>query len=94
MTVIELIMHLRKSVSDKGMDIAVTDGNGNIIQLNEKNLVIGCCGQWWFLRRRRMNEELMIEALRNENLFLQEEVDRYRRQNKELMELIFKIRLK
>ena len=46
MTVIELIMHLRKSVSDKGMDIAVADGNGNIIQLNEKNLVIGCCGKW------------------------------------------------
>ena len=41
-----------------------------------------------------MNEELMIETLRNENHFLQEEVDRYRRQNKELMELIFKIRLK
>lgn len=39
-------MHLRKSVSDKGMDIAVADGNGNIIQLNEKNLVIGCCGKW------------------------------------------------
>ena len=36
----------------------------------------------------------MIEALRNENLFLQEEVDRYRRQNKELMELLFKLRWK
>ena len=34
----------------------------------------------------------MIEALRNENLFLQEEVDRYRRQNKELIELIFKMK--
>ena len=32
----------------------------------------------------------MIEALRNENRFLQEEVDRYRRQNKELVEFIFK----
>ena len=32
----------------------------------------------------------MIEALRNENRFLQEEVDRYRMQNKELMEFIFK----
>ena len=41
-----------------------------------------------------MNEDLMIEALRNENRFLQEEIDRYRMQNKELMELIFKIRLK
>ena len=36
----------------------------------------------------------MIEALRNENLFLQEEVDRYRRQSKELMELLFKLRWK
>lgn len=36
----------------------------------------------------------MIEALRNENLFLQEEVDRYRRQNKELIELLFKLRWK
>lgn len=34
----------------------------------------------------------MIEALRNENRFLQEEVDRYRRQNKELIELIFKMK--
>lgn len=41
-----------------------------------------------------MNEDLMIEALRNENRFLQEEVDRYRRQNKELIELIFKLRKK
>ena len=38
-----------------------------------------------------MNEDLMIEALRNENRFLQEEVDRYRRQNKELIEFIFKL---
>ena len=30
----------------------------------------------------------MIEALRNENRFLQEEVDRYRMQNKELIEFI------
>ena len=44
MTVIELIMHLRKSVSDKGMDIAVSDGNGKYIPLTEDNLVIGCCG--------------------------------------------------
>ena len=36
----------------------------------------------------------MIEALRNENRFLQEEVDRYRMQNKELIELIFKLRKK
>lgn len=41
-----------------------------------------------------MNEDLMIEALRNENRFLQEEVDRYRMQNKELIELIFKLRKK
>lgn len=33
----------------------------------------------------------MIEALRNENRFLQEEVGRYRMQNKELIELIFKL---
>ena len=44
--------------------------------------------------KRRMNEDLMIEALRNENRFLQEEVDRYRMQNKELIELIFKLRKK
>ena len=44
MTVIELIMHLRKSVSDNGMDIAVADGNGKYIPLTEDNLVIGCCG--------------------------------------------------
>lgn len=36
----------------------------------------------------------MIEALRNETRFLQEEVDRYRRQNKELIELIFKMKEK
>lgn len=36
----------------------------------------------------------MIEALRNETRFLQEEVDRYRRQNKELIELIFKMKRK
>ena len=36
----------------------------------------------------------MIEALRNENRFLQEEVDRYRMQNKELIELIFKMKEK
>lgn len=34
----------------------------------------------------------MIEALRNENRFLQEEVGRYRMQNKELIELIFKMK--
>ena len=36
----------------------------------------------------------MIEALRNETRFLQEEVDRYRMQNKELIALIFKLRKK
>lgn len=36
----------------------------------------------------------MIDALRNEVGFLQEEVGRYRRQNKELIELIFKLRKK
>ena len=41
-----------------------------------------------------MNEDLMIEALRNETRFLQEEVDRYRMQNKELIEFIFKLRKK
>lgn len=41
-----------------------------------------------------MDDDLMIEALRNENRFLQEEVDRYRMQNKELIELIFKLRKK
>ena len=34
----------------------------------------------------------MIESLRNEVGFLQEEVERYRRQNKELIELIFKMK--
>ena len=39
-----------------------------------------------------MDEDMMIEALRNEVGFLQKEVDRYRRQNKELIELIFKMK--
>lgn len=39
-----------------------------------------------------MEEYDMVEAFRNEISFLQGEVDRYRRQNRELIELIFKMR--
>lgn len=41
-----------------------------------------------------MNDSDMIEALRNEIHFLQAEVDRYRAQNKKLVELIYTTRFK